>query len=174
MTIATRANDCAPQPLLPASLPRLNGGKFGKLVRSKELYILIRHVSAVAQTAQPIIVGSQSLHAVTSQLPEIVRQSTECDFLFYGDLSAARERVNQTLGVFSDFQQAHGYWADALGLATVVLPPDWEQRLQPLLDEAGEIVARCVEIHDVAISKFVAGRDKAVANSYATLSRAPG
>ena len=45
-------------------------------------------------------------------------------------------------------------------MATVVLPPDWEQRLQPLLDEAGEIVARCVEIHDVAISKLVAGRDK--------------
>ena len=32
--------------------------------------------------------------------------------------------------------------------------------MQPLRDESGTTVALCVEIHDAAFSKFVAGRDK--------------
>ena len=50
--------------------------------------------------------------------------------------------------------------ADALGLATVVLVPGWEARLQPLKDENGTISARCLELYDVAVSKLMAGRDK--------------
>jgi hypothetical protein len=42
----------------------------------------------------------------------------------------------------------------------VVLPKNWEMRLQNLTNEAGETIAFCAEIHDVAVSKFVAGREK--------------
>jgi hypothetical protein len=47
-----------------------------------------------------------------------------------------------------------------LGLATVVLAPGWEDRLQPLVDEDGQVVARCLEPHDAAVSKLMAGREK--------------
>ena len=71
-----------------------------------------------------------------------------------------RTEINKQLGVFSNFQIEHGFYADALGLATVVLPTGWRERLQPLLDESGESIAYCAEIHDIAVSKLIAGREK--------------
>jgi hypothetical protein len=70
------------------------------------------------------------------------------------------EKVNEELGVTSKFYDQHGYHADALGMATVVLVSGWESRLQPLINENGETVAQCLELHDVAVSKLMAGREK--------------
>jgi hypothetical protein len=47
-----------------------------------------------------------------------------------------------------------------LGFATVVLVPGWEDRLKQLKDNDGKIVAQCLEPHDAAVSKLMAGRDK--------------
>jgi hypothetical protein len=74
--------------------------------------------------------------------------------------SEAIRAVNETLGILSPFSRENGYFADALGLATVVLPPGWQERLLPLKDEDGQVVALCLETHDVAVSKLMAGRDK--------------
>jgi len=115
---------------------------------------------AVPTEILPIIVGSQVVHVITNFVPEIVRQSVECDFLFGEGSAEIRRQVNLKLGIFSSFQQENGFYADALGKATVVLPKDWEKRLQNLTNDAGETIALCAEIHDVAVSKFVAGREK--------------
>ncbi len=129
-------------------------------MRKLDLFELIREINEISAEAKPIIVGSQAIHAITTTLPEIAQKSIECDFLFAGGKSETRAEINKKLGVFSNFQLEHGFYADALGLATVVLPTNWQERLQPLLDENGEIIAYCAEIHDVAVSKFVAGREK--------------
>jgi hypothetical protein len=60
----------------------------------------------------------------------------------------------------SDFFDQQGYYADPLGMATVVLVPGWRDRLQPLRDEAGKTVAQCLEIYDLSVSKLMAGREK--------------
>jgi hypothetical protein len=84
----------------------------------------------------------------------------EADFLLAGDDSDARIIVNKELGVTSTFYDTHGYFADGLGLATVTLTPGWQYRLQPLKDDNGQVVARCLEVYDLAVSKLIAGRDK--------------
>lgn len=129
-------------------------------MRKSDLFELIRQIKAIAPEETPIIVGSQAAHAVTQFLPEIVQQSIECDFLFASGKPETRVEVNKKLGVFSSYQLEHGFYADALGLATVVLPTGWRERLQPLADENGKIIAFCAEIHDVAVSKLIAGREK--------------
>ncbi len=129
-------------------------------MRKSDLFELVRHIKAVAPEETPIIVGSQAIHAVTPILPEIVQQSIECDFLFTSGKTETRVEVNKKLGVFSSYQLEHGFYADALGLATVILPTGWRERLQPLADENGKVVAFCAEIHDVAVSKLIAGREK--------------
>ncbi|MBI1760814.1 MAG: hypothetical protein HYR56_05185 [Acidobacteria bacterium] len=68
--------------------------------------------------------------------------------------------VNQQLGITSAFHDEHGYYADSGGLATVVLPSDWQERLQPLADDSGQIIAHCLELYDVAVSKLMASRDQ--------------
>ena len=49
--------------------------------------------------------------------------------------------VGTNLGMASEFFDQHGYYADPLGLATVVLAPGWKDRLQPLKADNGQVVA---------------------------------
>jgi len=121
---------------------------------------LIREIKKLAPEETPIIVGSQAVHTVTNFPPDIVQQSIECDFLFARGKSETRVEINKKLGVFSPYQLEHGFYADALGLATVILPTGWRERLQSLEDENEKVVAFCAEIHDVAVSKLIAGREK--------------
>lgn len=125
------------------------------------LFDLISLVEGVlGEEELPIIVGSQALFAQTDHPPLVIRESRKCDFLLFGGKSKERDRINREYGVFSPFADEHGYYADALGLASVILPDGWEQRLQPLLDASGKPVARCLEIYDLASSKIAAGRPK--------------
>jgi hypothetical protein len=129
-------------------------------VRKSDLFELISAIKSLVPGEMPIIVGSQAVHLVTEFPPEIVRQSIECDFLLIGGKSETRTAINKTFGVFSQFQIEKGFYADALGLATVILPTGWPERLQNLEDEDGKTIANVVEIHDIAVSKLIAGREK--------------
>lgn len=81
-------------------------------------------------------------------------------FSFHRRKNRIRTEINKKLGVFSQFQIGHGFYADALGLATVILPTGWQERLQNLKDESGNTIAKTAEIHDIAVSKLIAGREK--------------
>lgn len=129
-------------------------------MQKSHLFDLILAVKDILSDELPVIVGSQATHALSADPPEIALESIECDFILFGGKAVERERINNDLGVFSPFQREHGYYADALGLATVVLPSGWQDRLLPLHDSNGNTVAKCLEIHDLAVSKLVAGREK--------------
>jgi hypothetical protein len=129
-------------------------------VNKEQLLDLTERVKLVAGVELPVIVGSQSLYAVTSHVPDIVRRSVECDFLLLAVGPPAFRAVIEQIGFASSFQETHGYYADAVGLATVVLPTGWQERLVPLADAAGNLHAYCLEVHDTCVSKLMAGREK--------------
>ncbi len=129
-------------------------------MRKSDLFELVRQIKTITSSEIPIIVGSQAVHLVTNFPPEIIQQSIECDFIFISGKSETRTEINKKLGVFSNFQLENGFYADALGLATVILPTNWQERLQPFKDEKGETIALVAEIHDIAVSKLIAGREK--------------
>ncbi len=129
-------------------------------MRKSQLFELIKAVKFVAPEEIPIIVGSQAVHAAGRMIPEIVQQSIECDFLLTGGKSETRIAINKKLGVFSQYQIENGFYADALGLATVILPTGWRERLQSFEDESGNVIAKVAEIYDIAVSKLIAGREK--------------
>jgi hypothetical protein len=129
-------------------------------VNKEQLFDLTERVKLVAGVELPVIVGSQSLYAVTSQVPDIVKRSVECDFLLLAVGPPAFRAVIEQIGFASSFQETHGYYADAVGLATVVLPTGWQERLVPLTDESGKLHAYCLEVHDTCVSKLMAGREK--------------
>jgi hypothetical protein len=121
---------------------------------------LIQRVRAITGTVELVIVGSHCLYAVTEQVPEVVARSVEAGFLLGPYSLELMMQVNADLGVASPYFKEYGNYADALGLASVTLPPGWETRLQPLANDDGQILARCLELYDVAVSKLMAGRDK--------------
>jgi hypothetical protein len=129
-------------------------------VNKEQLLDLTERVKLVAGVTTPIIVGSQSLYAITSQVPDSVKRSVECDFLLLAAGAQAFRAVIEQIGFASSFQETHGYYADALGLATVVLPTGWQERLIALSDEQGNLHAYCLEVHDTCVSKLMAGREK--------------
>jgi hypothetical protein len=129
-------------------------------VNKEQLLDLTERVKLVAGVELPVIVGSQSLYAVTTHVPDIVRRSVECDFLLLAVGPPAFRAVIEQIGFASSFQETHGYYADAVGLATVVLPTGWQERLVPLADDAGKLHAYCLEVHDTCVSKLMAGREK--------------
>ena len=128
-------------------------------MRKQNLFELTSEVKSIINEL-PIIVGSQAIFAITEYPPEIVRKSVECDYLLLKEFAKLRPNLTEKLGIFSQYQQETGFYADILGLATVVLPVGWEKRLVELKNENGEKIALCVEIHDVAVSKLMAGREK--------------
>ena len=129
-------------------------------MNKEQLLDLTERVKLVAGVELPVIVGSQSLYAVTSNVPDSVRRSVECDFLLLAAGPPVFRAVIEQIGFASSFQETHGYYADAVGLATVVLPTGWQERLMPLTDEAGRTHAYCLEVHDTCVSKLMAGREK--------------
>ncbi len=106
----------------------------------------------------PIIVGSQSFYAFSETIPEIARKSVVCDFMLSN--FSKRSQIDLSLGILSQYREENGFFADALGLASVVLPEGWRDRLVPYHDDAGNVIALCADRHDVAVSKFIAGREK--------------
>ena len=126
----------------------------------EQLFDLTERVKLVAGVELPVIVGSQSLYGVTSHVPDIVKRSVECGFLLLAVGTPAFRAVIEQIGFASSFQETHGYYADAVGLATVVLPTGWQERLVPLTDEARNLRAYCLEVHDTCVSKLMAGREK--------------
>ena len=55
----------------------------------------------------------------------------------------------------------HGFYADPVDEGTAVLPKGWKGRLVNLpAGDTGGVRGLCLEPHDLAISKYAAGRDK--------------
>jgi hypothetical protein len=71
------------------------------------------------------------------------------------------DKVDGAIGEGSSFHELHGYYAQGVGPETAVLPSGWQDRLVVVKNEnTNGITGLCLEVHDLAISKFVAGRYK--------------
>lgn len=54
-----------------------------------------------------------------------------------------------------------GYYADGISLETAILPAGWEERLVPIENQNTKgTVGLCLEVHDLLLSKYAAGREK--------------
>ncbi|MBC7929152.1 MAG: hypothetical protein H7Z38_01130 [Rubrivivax sp.] len=85
-------------------------------MNKEQLLDLTERVKLVAGIELPVIVGSQSLYAITSQVPDSVKRSVECDFLLLAADPSTFRAVIEQIGFASSFQETHGYYADAVGL----------------------------------------------------------
>jgi len=59
------------------------------------------------------------------------------------------------------FQERFGVYAQGVSIQTACLPDGWRARLVPLRTESTEgVTGLCLEPHDLAVSKLIAGRSK--------------
>ena len=74
---------------------------------------------------------------------------------------ADSDLIDGTIGEGSPFHQTFGYYAHGVSVETARLPEGWRERLVPVHNEnTGGGTGLCLEVHDLAVSKLVAGREK--------------
>ena len=66
--------------------------------------------------------------------------------------------IEGTIGALSQFDETFGDCADGVSPDTAVMPPEWMRRAS--LHDLGDTTAACPDMHDLVVSKCVAGREK--------------
>lgn len=128
-------------------------------MKKQELDHVLRAAGRITGEKQFVIVGSQSLHGKYPDLADDILRSAEVDLI-------AKNNPNRTeslnaIGVFSQFHETFGYYADPVDETTATLPKGWKGRLVSLPPGDTEGVSGlCLDPHDLAIAKYVARREK--------------
>jgi hypothetical protein len=125
-----------------------------------ELEHIIRASAGITGRNRFVIVGSQAVLGQFPSAPQELLISREAD-IYCPDDPAATDLIDGSIGELSPFEQTFRYYAHGVGPETAIVPTGWEARLVPVHSEfTGGATALCLEVHDLAISKLVAGREK--------------
>lgn len=126
-----------------------------------QLEHIIRAAAANADTTDVVIIGSQALlGSCPAPSSEVLTRSMEAD-VFPRDDPDRAILIDGAIGERSLFHETFGYYAHGVGRETAVLPEGWEDRLIPLRNENTRgCTGWCLDPHDLAVSKLVAGRRK--------------
>jgi hypothetical protein len=129
-------------------------------MRRAELEHVIRAAAAVAEDADIVVVGSQAILGQFPDAPASMCVSREAD-VYPRNHPERTDEIDGSLGDGSYFDSTYGYFAHAVGPETAILPSGWESRLVAVRNEnTGGATGWCLEVHDLLISKCVAGRER--------------
>ena len=123
----------------------------------------IRAAAAVIGVNELLIIGSQAVHgSVPLPLPPEALRSVEVDVAVFEDPDNRKaDLIDGSIGEASMFHEAFGIYAQGVSETTAILPDGWRDRLVKYESPAANgIVAWCLELHDLWISKAIAGRPK--------------
>ena len=110
-----------------------------------------------------VVVGSQAILGTFDEPLDSMLQSMEAD-IYPKRAPDAADLIDGNLGDGSQFHAAFGYYAHGVGPETAKAPRGWQERLvrRVIPARAGAdrtAVVWCLEIHDLVLSKLVAGRE---------------
>ena len=132
-------------------------------MKRSDLEHLIRAAGAIAQDSQVVIIGSQAVLGQFPDAPPALLGSMEAD-VFPRNRPERAELIEGAIGEGSRFHEQFGYYAQGVSENTATLPAGWKERLVPVTNQnTGGIEGLCLEVHDLAVSKYVAGREKDLA-----------
>ncbi len=125
-----------------------------------ELEHLIRASGAIADDPELVVIGSQAILGEHPDAPAALLASMEAD-LYPRNHPERALLIDGAIGEGSYFHEQFGYYAQGVGPQTAVLPRGWESRLVAIRNpNTSGITGWCLESNDLAISKYVAGREK--------------
>jgi hypothetical protein len=122
-----------------------------------QLEHLIRAAATIADDDEIVVIGSQAVLGQFPQAPGALLVSVEAD-LFPRHRPERADLIDGSIGELSPFHQTFGYYAHGVAEQTAQLPDGWQLRLVPV--PVGEVRGLCLEIHDLVLSKWAAGREK--------------
>lgn len=129
-------------------------------MKHSELEHLIRAAGAITNDKEIVVIGSQAILGQFPNAPAPLLVSAEAD-LFPLHRPELADLIDGSIGEGSRFHELYGYYAQGVGDRTAVLPSGWRDRLVPIQNaNTTGVTGLCLEVHDLAISKHVASREK--------------
>lgn len=123
----------------------------------KQLEHILRASANIADSFQIVVVGSQSILGAFPDAPAELTLSMEAD-VYPLHAPKLAQVIDGSIGEGSMFHESYGYYAQGIDEETAKLPSGWENRVVAV--KVGEVVGYCLEPHDLAASKAIAGREK--------------
>ncbi|MFW6083977.1 MAG: DUF6036 family nucleotidyltransferase [Gemmatimonadota bacterium] len=123
----------------------------------------VRAAGAILGEDEVLVIGSQAIHGSTDgPLPPEAMRSIEVDVAAFGDEDGSRaDLIDGAIGEASMFHATFGYYAQGVVETTAVLPAGWRDRLVCFSSPATSgVTARCLEPHDLWVSKAIAHRPR--------------
>lgn len=128
-------------------------------MKKRQLDHVLRAAGDITGDNQFVIVGSQALHGKYPDLADAIFVSAKVD-LIAKNKPQTTELLN-SIGQESLFHETYGVYADPVDEKTATLPAGWQGRLVNLPEgDSNGVRGLCLEPHDLAISKYVAWREK--------------
>lgn len=129
-------------------------------MQRSQLEHIIRAAASITGAEELVVIGSQAILGQFPNPPVELLVSIEAD-LFSMRSPADAVLIDGSIGEGSPFHQTFGYYAHGVAEETAVLPAGWKDRLVRLHNKnTGGGTGLCLEVHDLAVSKLVAGREK--------------
>jgi hypothetical protein len=129
-------------------------------MKRADLEHLIRAAAQIADDDELIVIGSQSVLGQFPDAPAELLRSVEAD-IYPKNHPDRWELIDGSIGELSPFHETFGYYAQGVQPGTAILPEGWETRVIAIRNaNTRNATGWCLEIHDLLISKYVAGRDK--------------
>jgi hypothetical protein len=119
-------------------------------VNRKQFAHTIRAAGAILGVNELLVIGSPA------------DRSVEADIAGFNDEDGKMaDLIDGSIGEASHFQERFGYYAQGVDSKTAILPEGWRKRLVPFsTPETNGVTAYCLELHDLWVSKALAGRPK--------------
>lgn len=125
-----------------------------------QLEHVIRAAAASANVREIVVIGSQAILGSFPHPPKRLQQSMYADVYpkNHPELSIV---IDGAIGELSIFHSNFGHYAHGVGEETAILPSGCEDRLVKVENEnTFGAIGWCLEPHDLAVSKLIAGREK--------------
>jgi hypothetical protein len=125
-----------------------------------QLEHVIRAAAGITGASEIVVIGSQAVLGQFPDAPGDLLVSLEADVFTFRDPADA-DLIEGSIGEGSPFHQTFGYYAHGVAEETAVLPRGWKERLVVLRNaNTGNGCGLCLEVHDLAVAKLAAGREK--------------
>jgi hypothetical protein len=129
-------------------------------VNRAQLEHVIRASAAISGDDEIIVVGSQSILGQFPAAPAELCRSNEAD-VYPKNKPELADMIDGSIGELSPFHATFGYYGQGVGPDTAIVPSGWESRLIPVSNaNTRGATGWCLEVHDLVLSKYAAGRDK--------------
>ena len=121
---------------------------------------LIRAAAVISADDEIVVIGSQAILGQFPNAPRELLRSMEAD-VYPRNHPERADLIDGSIGEGSPFHGTFGYYAHGVGEETATLPAGWKDRLIRMRSPStGAATGLCLDVHDLAVSKLIAGRPK--------------